>query len=196
MGSTIFEFWLGLVAFIFAVLSGGGLGWILAERYWLKLLQKFQTDFAEERKSLYFEAARDRDLLLTRIQGWEPEPKRQPLVAPTQSNPQATGSQPTETAEWTGPSLEELAADGIVPNSGGDGFVDLHSNTVFDTVEDIGAWRAMLRHKKLPITLSPALASDMGFKDAIGMARRLQEKQKKERIAEESGDLEATVAEG
>lgn len=190
MGSTSGDLtWLVLVAFVFAWFAGLGVGWILANVRFEKLLTGFLADARAERK----EASVERDSLLTRIQGWSPEPK-ETLAPAAMIPPRPQGSQPAETVEIDALSLAELAEKGIVPD--GDGFFDEYSKCLFDSVEDVEIWRAMLREKKLPVTLSPALAGEMGFADALGLARKLAEKRKKERIAEESGDLEEQVAEG
>lgn len=129
----------------------------------------------------------ERRELLTRIQGWEPEPPRKP--APAGGHP-ASESHAAESAEWDQARLADSASKGILPNEDG-GYWDTHSRWLFDSIEDIEAWRAMLLSKKLPITLNPGLANDMGFEDAMSMARNFASKEKDRRIAEESGDAAA-----
>lgn len=183
MGSTTGDLlWLVLLAFVFAWFAGAGVGWVLASHRWEKLLSGFLADARLERREL-----------CTRIQGWSPEPEPATPARPAAAARPA-GSQPAETADEL--TDEDLAERLIARDPGGEGFYCLHSKWLFDTVEDVEIWRSMLRYKKLPITLSPGTASDAGFSDAMAMARKLAEKQKQQRIAEESGQPEPATLEG
>lgn len=142
--------------------------------------------------------AKERWDLCTRIQGWEPDRPSGAASSGSSSIPVTAevlqaGSHPTEISEWDAAELANLEAEGIRADPGG-GYWCTHARWLFDSVEDIRAWRSMLRSKGLPITLSPGLASDMGFEDAMQMARNHVAKQKAARIEEESGDPDLVEA--
>lgn len=174
MGWTSTEMVLAVVAFVFAALGGIGLGWVGASFYWGPLLRAVLAEASAERREL-----------ATRIQGWEPE--RAAPSARAGGAASQPGSQPAKAAEWDAEYLAELELKGIRPNPDG-GWWDLNCRWLFDTVEDIEAWRAMLVGKKLPITLNPGLAKDEGFDDALELAHKYVAQEKEKRIAEQSGE--------
>lgn len=116
---------------------------LLAQLEAMKIIHDDRID------SLLRSQQEERRELCTRIQAWDPNPSRA-----DKSEARIPAPDPLREEVAEGMSFEELAAIQIKPNTDG-GFIDMNTDSLYETVADLQEWRSYLRKHNLPMNTNP-----------------------------------------